>query len=128
MCGIAGYWGNQPEWRKTQFPSALALQKHRGPDNTGIFQNEHVILGHNRLSIIDLSSEAHQPMLSSCGRFALVFNGELFNYTSLVKEFQLSPGTHSDTEVVLLLLQKLGTSALRLFNGFFEAPLSYIFK
>lgn len=119
MCGIAGYWGNQKALRKQQFPHALSQQKHRGPDHTGIYEDDHLLLGHNRLSIVDLSPQANQPMLSPCGKFAIVFNGELFNYRSLIDQFHLQPLTHSDTEVALLLLQAMGENALTYFNGFF---------
>lgn len=108
MCGIAGYWGNQKALRKQQFPHALSQQKHRGPDHTGIYEDDHLLIGHNRLSIVDLSPQANQPMLSPCGKFAIVFNGELFNYRSLIDQFHLQPLTHSDTEVALLLLQEMG--------------------
>lgn len=119
MCGIAGYWGEKKDLRKSQFPSALALQKHRGPDHTGLFESGNVILGHNRLSILDLSEAANQPMTSTCGRYTIVFNGELFNYRLLIQQFNLELTTHSDTEVALQMLQRQGIEALQHFNGFF---------
>ena len=82
MCGIAGIIS--PFDFEKDLKQMLRLQKHRGPDNTGYYSdNGFAHLGHNRLSIIDLSDAANQPFTDNSGRYKLVFNGEIYNY----KEF-----------------------------------------
>lgn len=80
--------------------------KHRGPDDEGVFINQqsNLVLGFVRLSIIDLSSNAHQPMLSADQRFVLLFNGEVYNYLEIRSELTglgYSFRSSSDSEVVL---------------------------
>lgn len=94
--------------------------EHRGPDAEGIYQNEHIVLGHRRLSIIDLNSVSNQPFKSADGRYALVFNGEIYNYRDIraqLKDYNFK--TESDTEVVLAAYIKWGEHCLRSFNGMF---------
>ncbi|WP_282376909.1 hypothetical protein [Pseudomonas sp. PS01302] len=82
---------------------------HRGPDDRGVWVDENVglALGHRRLAIVDLSEAGRQPMHSSCGRFVIVFNGEIYNHRELKQKLEdegLSPAEwrgHSDTEVLL---------------------------
>ena len=121
MCGISGVFGNQPG---DQLKDAVARMNdalaHRGPDAQGIYAGEGVVLGHRRLSIIDLAAHANQPMHSADGRYVLVFNGELYNYREL--RGQLADHTFrtdSDTEVVLAAWQKWGAKCLLRFNGMF---------
>lgn len=100
----------------------LDVQKHRGPDHLAYVQvDTHVVFGHNRLSIIDLSEDADQPFFSQDQRYAMVFNGEIYNYIEL-KE-QLSPyynfKTSSDTEVLLAAYRHWGTAALDKLIGMF---------
>ena len=120
MCGIAGIIGEHPEG-KILLDNMLKAQQHRGPDATCTVESPGALLGHNRLSIIDLSSESNQPMISACGRWVLVFNGEIYNYRelkSLVPEHTFR--TQSDTEVILALYQKMGPSMLEKLNGMFS--------
>ena len=77
MCGIAGIIGERAN--EYRLNSMLKAQHHRGPDYTGIFIGEEIVLGHNRLSIIDLSENANQPFYSQDGRYLLVYNGEIYN-------------------------------------------------
>lgn len=94
----------------------------RGPDNQAVFNNEKVGLGHRRLSIIDTSSEAHQPMADVTGRYRLVYNGEIFNYKALREQLEgkgVSFSTSSDTEVLLYFLIEEGSKCLNRLNGFF---------
>lgn len=123
MCGINGYvhFGDaQAERLVNQMNTSL---KHRGPDNQAVWQNEFVTLGHARLSIIDLSSNAHQPFISACGRYSIVFNGEIYNYKFLKEKLQVEKGivfkTNSDTEVLLELFKQYGIKCLDELNGMF---------
>ena len=61
---------------------------YRGPDNTSIMKINNVLLGHNRLSVIDLEQNSNQPMTSSCGRYVIIFNGEIYNYLDLKKQIK----------------------------------------
>lgn len=118
MCGIAGIIG---VGRKESLHQMLNAQRHRGPDNTGIWHGENVSLGHNRLSIIDLSDAANQPMHSRSGRYHIVFNGEIYNYKELRQQYlnDVSFTTNSDTEVLLALYEKMGINMLPLLIGMF---------
>jgi len=97
------------------------VTRHRGPDGTGIFLDEKISLGHNRLSIIDLSEAASQPMFSPDGNLAIIFNGEIYNFSEIKKELKdfYQFKTHSDTEVILAAYKKWGAEAVKKFNGIF---------
>lgn len=121
MCGIAGLIG--AENYKSQLENMLQSQKHRGPDFSGTYFDEgFVALGHNRLSIIDLSKKANQPFTDNYGRYIIVFNGEIYNYlelkTSLKTDYNFK--TSSDTEVLLAAYLKYGKDCLSLLNGMFS--------
>lgn len=90
MCGIAGILSPSLSLheRKDLLHQMLDVQKHRGPDAKQEWHDGFCSLGHNRLSIIDPSTEANQPMQSSCGRYMVVFNGEIYNYIEIKKELQ----------------------------------------
>ena len=107
MCGIAGYIGNSKEAGLQFANRASRLLQHRGPDDSGIYNDEQITLLHRRLSILELSALGHQPMDSSCGRYSLVFNGEIYNHLALRKQFL--PGYpfkgHSDTETIIELFR-----------------------
>lgn len=109
MCGIlGGYWRKAPADLTVKLAAALETLSHRGPNDRGyeIDQGERatVVLGQTRLSVLDLSSGGHQPMMTDDGRFALTFNGEIYNYKELRREL-IALGhifkTVSDTEVLL---------------------------
>jgi asparagine synthase (glutamine-hydrolysing) len=95
---------------------------HRGPDDEGYFVDGPLGLGFRRLSIIDLR-DGHQPMRSDCGRFTIVFNGEIYNHRDLRRELEATGRvrfrTSSDTEVLLYGLREWGESALGRLNGMF---------
>jgi len=120
MCGIAGILG-QRENNLSKIKKVLEVQSHRGPDSTGIWEGDEVVIGHNRLSIIDLSDAANQPLVSDCGTFNLVFNGEIYNYIELRKELESTYNfrTQSDSEVILAAYSKWGIDCLNHFNGMF---------
>lgn len=114
MCGIVGINKNIDD---SLFNKALQTISHRGPDNQSLLHIDDCTLGHTRLSIIDLDSEANQPMLYD--GIAIVFNGEIYNYQELKKEYKLECKTKSDTEVLIRLYQKFGINFLDKLNGMF---------
>jgi asparagine synthase (glutamine-hydrolysing) len=121
MCGIAGIFGVSAHSQLIM--RMLEKQSHRGPDFTAIKQvAQNGFLGHNRLSIIDLSSAANQPFSSDCGRYTLVFNGEIYNYLELKQELRndFNFKTNSDTEVLLAAFLKFGESCVEKLNGMFS--------
>lgn len=120
MCGIAGILG--PKASLEGVSRLCALSKHRGPDSNGFFQDlPHAVLGHNRLSIIDLSNSANQPFYSQDGRYVLIFNGEIFNYIELKSRLSnYSFRTSSDTEVLLAVFLEWGEIGLQELNGMFS--------
>ena len=86
MCGILGILNlSDKKISKINFMNMLDTLEHRGPDDTGYFDNDYISFGHKRLSIIDLSKKARQPMKSENGRYALIYNGEIYNYKKLRK-------------------------------------------
>lgn len=127
MCGIAGgSWHRTDEKINYRLDKALHAMRHRGPDDSGFELNSSiygtVALGHTRLSIIDLSPAGHQPMLSLDGRYALIFNGEIYNYRELRTELQTKGCTfvtNSDTEVLLQAWIVWGSSCLHRLLGMF---------
>ena len=124
MCGILGQidYLNNVSWNSELFSEALLLQKHRGPDDSGIKVEDNFIFGHRRLSIIDLDSHAKQPMLSDDGKVTLVFNGEIYNYQELRHDL-VTKGykfrTKSDTEVLLYSYYEFGIECIQSFIGMF---------
>lgn len=97
------------------------ITKHRGPDGTGVFLGGGVSLGHNRLSIIDLSNIAAQPMKNNRGDLAIVFNGEIYNFRTLKEELSQTYQfkTTSDTEVILAAYEKWGKECVKKLSGMF---------
>lgn len=119
MCGILGSVNINFE------QPLLDLIKHRGPDDSGIDNFDlvyhFVTLGQRRLSILDLSPAGHQPMISNCGNYAIIFNGEIYNHHELRGKLLnniLFKG-HSDTESILYYLIENGISSVKDFNGIF---------
>ena len=118
MCGIVGGVGAD----KNNILKALDLIKRRGPDATSVSDYEGIVLGHNRLSIIDLSEVANQPMVSADKRYVTVFNGEIYNYQDVRSEIGSSYPwqTHSDTETILAAYTLWGEKCLEKFKGMFS--------
>lgn len=122
MCGITGIWSktlSQPE-REYYVDRVLDKQHHRGPDNRSKLSLNTLTLGHNRLSIIDLTERANQPLVSNCGRYYIVFNGEIYNYQELKSDLNYEFRTTSDTEVLLASYLQYGTDCLEKLNGMFS--------
>jgi len=128
MCGILGYYSKVQisGYDINKFNEALKKLNHRGPDDNGtqIFTvgDGGMILGQTRLSIIDLTSAGHQPMVCDDERYFLVFNGEIYNYLELREELidlGYSFKTNTDTEVLLKFWIKWGINGLRRLNGMF---------
>lgn len=123
MCGIAGFWNkNNQAAELTRLIAMRDTLLHRGPDAGGEYLDGDVAFGHRRLSILDLSPGANQPFLSPCGKFVLLFNGEIFNYQDFYPELKgkgYQFRTTSDTEVLLYLLMEDGMNILPRLNGFF---------
>lgn len=118
MCGLLG---------SVDLPfddTVLDLIRHRGPDAAGLCRSrvaDHdVILGHRRLSIVDLSEAGAQPMRTPCGQFTLVFNGEIYNHRELRERLRdVSFRGHSDTETILHYIARFGINSVSRFNGIF---------
>ncbi|MGE5892875.1 MAG: hypothetical protein ACM34I_02355 [bacterium] len=128
MCGIAGFIDITRSISKDDLAAVTGKMAqtlvHRGPDDADIWidSNAGIALGHRRLSILDLSPQGHQPMVSASGRYVIVFNGEIYNFQELRKELDASrhsPTTihhspsvgwrgHSDTEVTLAAFEAWG--------------------
>lgn len=94
--------------------------RHRGPDDRGHYVQKNVGFGHARLSIQDLSPAGHQPMTSACGRYVIVYNGEIYNTADLRRQLQsVRFRGHSDTEVLLELYARIGDAVFAMLNGMF---------
>lgn len=125
MCRIllrSGY-KNFSVVEKEKFKEALSLMKNGGPDHQASVSHKangyEVLLGHNRLSIIDTSEASNQPMVSRNGKIRILFNGEIYNYKELIKRYDLRPRTSGDTEVVLLMYERFGIESLLDLDGEF---------
>lgn len=123
MCGVAGFVNVDGAPASVHIAAAMGSAiAHRGPDDSGQWSHGAVALSHRRLSIIDTSAAGHQPMCTTDGRFALSYNGELYNFHDLRSELQrlgVAFSSVSDTEVVLQSLATWGMDALGRFNGMF---------
>jgi asparagine synthase (glutamine-hydrolysing) len=129
MCGVAGFVDNRGAYRAEDWTHTVAAMavplRHRGPDDAGVWTDPAagVALAHRRLAILDLSPAGHQPMTSSCGRWVLTYNGEIYNHAELREELSASGRTfrgHSDTEVLVEACATWGVEAtLRKLVGMF---------
>lgn len=126
MCGIAGLISSEPERRIRPMLDSI---EHRGRDDEGIFVSERfgehwlsACLGHRRLSIIDTSTDGHQPFFTEDKRFAITYNGEIYNYLDIREELEAKGetfSTASDTEVLIKALRMWGADCLEKLNGMF---------
>lgn len=124
MCGINGAFGLEDLENPEDIVRRMNLNlAHRGPDADGIYADNAVVLGHRRLSIIDLSEASNQPMYNHDKSVVLVFNGELYNYIELKNQLDYPFKTASDVEVVIASYLKWGINCLTKFNGMFAFAL-----
>ncbi len=121
MCGIAGIVGlTDREDASRRIRTMTDRLAHRGPDAEGIFTDDRIALGHRRLSIIDLSENANHPLFDASGRYAVILNGEIYNYRELKAELKGYPWTtESDTEAVLAAYIAHGPACLQMLKGMF---------
>ncbi len=123
MCGIVGelrFDKEQPSLKKIE--TMLEVMTPRGPDGSGVFSEDHLIFGHRRLKIIDLSDDAAQPMVDEDLRLVIVFNGCIYNYPELreeLKEQGYKFFSHGDTEVILKAYHAWGKDCVKRFQGMF---------
>ncbi|MCC6861488.1 MAG: asparagine synthase (glutamine-hydrolyzing) [Bryobacterales bacterium] len=133
MCGLAGYLDSSRRSGSERLREVAASMsetlRHRGPDDAGVWVDAEagIALGHRRLSILDLSPEGHQPMISADGGLVAVLNGEIYNFQELRKELEALGHRfrgRSDTEVMLAAFSQWGVEpSLRRFNGMFALGL-----
>lgn len=121
MCGITGFYTKN----NTDFVSQEELEAmtscliHRGPDANGSYYVGNVGLGHQRLSILDLSSDANQPMESHSMRYICVYNGEVYNFKQIAKELNIEPKTNTDTEIIIEAFAEWGVTFINKLIGMF---------
>lgn len=120
MCGISGIINkNGSRVKKDEIKNINDLIAHRGPDDEGFYLEKNFAFGHRRLSILDLSSDGHQPM-HYLDKYTITYNGEIYNYLE-IKEELLKDGytfhSHTDTEVILASYDKWGQECVNKFNG-----------
>src|SRR5689334_24390609 len=122
MCGIAGFINASPaESRSGVLRRMTDAIAHRGPDDSGTYQDAWASLGHRRLSIIDLSG-GHQPASNESGDLWIVYNGEIFNHTDLRPELEAAGHvyrSHCDTETIIHAYEQYGAGCLERFRGMF---------
>ncbi len=124
MCGISGklYFDHSRKVDSGLLHRMNQEQAHRGPDDAGIYHAGHVGLAHRRLSIIDLSPAGHQPMSNETGTCWITFNGEIYNFQDLRQELEhegVRFRSRTDTEVILALYERYGSSCLERLRGMF---------
>ncbi|SFM48427.1 asparagine synthase (glutamine-hydrolysing) [Gracilibacillus orientalis] len=126
MCGFIGLLKAEPKWLDTtereEFEKRNNIIQHRGPDDDGYYEDEHIILGFRRLSIIDVEC-GHQPITYDDDRYWMVFNGEIYNYLELkesLKEQGMTFSTDSDTEVIIAMFAKKGVDTFSELRGMFS--------
>jgi len=121
MCGIAGIIGKNKIPDRNIFNNMISSLKKRGPDYQGIYYDKNLIIGHRRLSIIDLSSYGNQPMLNEIENIAIAFNGEIYNYLDLKKELKNEHiwNSRTDTEVLLHAYEEYGEEVVKKIEGMF---------
>lgn len=119
MCGIAGFVDFTQNSSQSDLEIITDCIAHRGPNAAGYFYNGTIGLGHRRLSILDLSAAANQPMYAADDRYVIIFNGEVYNFQEIAPELDVKLKTTSDTEVILEAFVKWGPDFVHRLNGMF---------
>ncbi len=121
MCGIAGLINfKDKKIENKRLASMMQSIRHRGPNDQGTFEFGSVGFVHTRLSIFDLSNAGHQPMISDCKQFVIVFNGEVYNWPEIRRKLRRDDWkSKTDTETILYAFIEKGEECLDLFNGMF---------
>jgi asparagine synthase (glutamine-hydrolysing) len=123
MCGIVGALSHSGELpQQERLEAASHALRHRGPDDSGSWTDPHVLFGHRRLAVLDLSPAGRQPMQTSDGRFVIIYNGEIYNHLELRQRLPTPPGGWrgtSDTETILESYRAWGADCLSHLNGMF---------
>ena len=128
MCGICGFYSTSGVFSRNELEKMTSALSHRGPDAEGFYFSDFIGLGHRRLSIIDLSTSANQPMHSHNGRYVMVYNGEVYNFKEIEKDLRsmsasggsdLRIRTSSDTEIILEAFSLWGADFVNKLNGMF---------
>ncbi|HSZ73099.1 MAG TPA: asparagine synthase (glutamine-hydrolyzing) [Cytophagaceae bacterium] len=122
MCGIAGIVDYNKPIEEELLHRMNARIAHRGPDDSGTYIHQSVGLAHHRLSILDLSRNGHQPMISDCGNYVIIFNGEIYNHKEIRNKIahKYSFKSHSDTETLLYGFIEYGEKLFGKLNGIFS--------
>ncbi len=125
MCGVCGYLARDGIASERRVAEMAATLVHRGPDAERCHVDGPVALGHRRLSIIDLSEAAHEPITNEDGSLWLVFNGEIYNFRELRKDLEPRHRFHSqgDAETILHLYEERGDAAVQALDGMFAFSL-----
>jgi asparagine synthase (glutamine-hydrolysing) len=125
MCGIAGFVATSNATERTPTDAVQRMtdrMRLRGPDAQAVWAGDGVVLGHRRLAILDLNTRSDQPMMSADGNYAILFNGEIYNFRELRAELEAVGvlfRTTSDTEVLLILYMREGERMLPRLRGMF---------
>ena len=123
MCGIAGIFDFHRKVKPEAIARATATLRMRGPDDRGVWTEDDVGLGHQRLAVLDLSNAGHQPMHSAHGRYVIVFNGEIYNFLEVREVLERTAKrkwrSNSDTEVLLAAFEQWGPACVARFRGMF---------
>jgi asparagine synthase (glutamine-hydrolysing) len=125
MCGISGIFAYRHldrKWPREKLQALLDMLGHRGPDDRNSYCDRGIYLGHTRLAVLDLSSNARQPMVSRCGRYVVTFNGEIFNFREIRRILQQDGfvfRSGSDTEVLAEAWSKWQRGCLQRLDGMF---------
>lgn len=127
MCGIAGFFSPEKIFNQSDLMTMTNSLQHRGPDASGFYYDEFIGLGHRRLSIIDLSERANQPLFSDNDRFVIIYNGEVYNFSEIGARLKKGTQQHnniqfktsSDTEIILEAFVKYGFDFISQLNGMF---------
>ncbi len=122
MCGITGFYTkNNPDFvSKEELDKMTSCLVHRGPDAVGSYYSGLIGLGHQRLSILDLSNDANQPMESHSMRYVCVYNGEVYNFMEVAEDLNIELKTSCDTEVIVEAFAEWGVTFINKLNGMFS--------